>query len=101
MTKIFFYSLPCLVLSSGLDEIERVFTIDKREANATLTYVDQKRSHVISSIFLQSLTISKDKSRYICFQFKVGSSCMQGWRVSMEDAHCHILSLSPEDPDLA
>ena len=32
------------------------------------------------------------------FQFKVGSSCMQGWRVSMEDAHCHILSLTPEDP---
>jgi len=29
---------------------------------------------------------------------KVGSSCMQGWRVSMEDAHCHILSLGPEDP---
>ena len=26
---------------------------------------------------------------------------MQGWRVSMEDAHCHILSLSPEDPDAA
>ncbi|KAK6637379.1 hypothetical protein RUM44_007795 [Polyplax serrata] len=27
----------------------------------------------------------------------VGSSCMQGWRISMEDAHTHILSLS-EDP---
>jgi hypothetical protein len=28
----------------------------------------------------------------------VASSSMQGWRVSMEDAHQHILSLSPEDP---
>lgn len=28
---------------------------------------------------------------------KVGSSCMQGWRISMEDSHTHILSL-PEDP---
>lgn len=28
---------------------------------------------------------------------KVGSSCMQGWRITMEDAHTHILSL-PEDP---
>lgn len=26
---------------------------------------------------------------------------MQGWRVSMEDAHCHILSLGPEDPKAA
>jgi len=30
---------------------------------------------------------------------KIGSSCMQGWRVSMEDAHCHILSLGPEAPE--
>ncbi|XP_041359473.1 probable protein phosphatase 2C T23F11.1 [Gigantopelta aegis] len=26
--------------------------------------------------------------------FKVGSSCMQGWRISMEDAHTHLLSLA-------
>lgn len=32
--------------------------------------------------------------------FKIGSSCMQGWRVNMEDAHTHILSL-PEDPPAA
>lgn len=32
--------------------------------------------------------------------FKVGSSCMQGWRVKMEDAHTHILSL-PDDPGTA
>uniref|UniRef100_A0A915CX64 protein-serine/threonine phosphatase n=1 Tax=Ditylenchus dipsaci TaxID=166011 RepID=A0A915CX64_9BILA len=25
--------------------------------------------------------------------YKVGSSCMQGWRTNMEDAHTHILSL--------
>lgn len=30
-------------------------------------------------------------------ELKVGSSCMQGWRITMEDAHTHILSL-PEDP---
>ncbi|BFZ15105.1 hypothetical protein BsWGS_18143 [Bradybaena similaris] len=30
--------------------------------------------------------------------YKVGSSCMQGWRISMEDAHSHLLSL-PGDKD--
>merc|ERR1719195_2002785 len=34
-------------------------------------------------------------------EYKVGSSCMQGWRVSMEDAHVHILSMGPEDPSAA
>lgn len=29
--------------------------------------------------------------------YKVGSSCMQGWRINMEDSHTHILSL-PDDP---
>jgi len=29
-------------------------------------------------------------------KFKVGSSCMQGWRVTMEDAHTHILAI-PDD----
>uniref|UniRef100_A0A182PLL4 protein-serine/threonine phosphatase n=1 Tax=Anopheles epiroticus TaxID=199890 RepID=A0A182PLL4_9DIPT len=29
--------------------------------------------------------------------YKVGSSCMQGWRMNMEDSHTHILSL-PDDP---
>uniref|UniRef100_A0A1B0EYM4 Uncharacterized protein n=1 Tax=Phlebotomus papatasi TaxID=29031 RepID=A0A1B0EYM4_PHLPP len=33
-------------------------------------------------------------------QFRVGSSCMQGWRVHMEDSHTHILSL-PDDPQAA
>lgn len=32
--------------------------------------------------------------------FKVGSSCMQGWRINMEDSHTHILSL-PDDPGTA
>lgn len=32
--------------------------------------------------------------------YKVGSSRMQGWRISMEDAHTHILSL-PDDPGSA
>ncbi|XP_044001196.1 probable protein phosphatase 2C T23F11.1 [Aphidius gifuensis] len=29
--------------------------------------------------------------------YLVGSSCMQGWRIKMEDCHVHILSL-PDDP---
>lgn len=33
-------------------------------------------------------------------KFLVSSSCMQGWRVNMEDSHTHILSL-PDDPDTA
>uniref|UniRef100_A0A1B6DLT2 protein-serine/threonine phosphatase n=1 Tax=Clastoptera arizonana TaxID=38151 RepID=A0A1B6DLT2_9HEMI len=33
-------------------------------------------------------------------EFKVGSSCMQGWRINMEDAHTHILSL-PDDKGTA
>ncbi|KAL1114939.1 hypothetical protein AAG570_007762 [Ranatra chinensis] len=32
--------------------------------------------------------------------YKVGASCMQGWRVNMEDSHTTILSL-PEDPSAA
>ncbi|CAL2037439.1 unnamed protein product [Caenorhabditis brenneri] len=32
--------------------------------------------------------------------YLVGSSCMQGWRVDMEDAHTHLLSL-PDDPKCA
>ena len=31
----------------------------------------------------------------------IGSSSMQGWRINMEDAHTHILSLAPEDPEAA
>ncbi|KAM8710290.1 hypothetical protein ACLKA7_016995 [Drosophila subpalustris] len=33
-------------------------------------------------------------------QYRVGSSCMQGWRINMEDSHTHILSL-PDDPTAA
>ncbi|KAH8408783.1 hypothetical protein KR215_012227, partial [Drosophila sulfurigaster] len=33
-------------------------------------------------------------------QYRVGSSCMQGWRINMEDSHTHILSL-PGDPGTA
>ncbi|XP_006608826.1 probable protein phosphatase 2C T23F11.1 isoform X1 [Apis laboriosa] len=32
--------------------------------------------------------------------YRVGSSCMQGWRIKMEDCHVHILSL-PDDPGTA
>ncbi|ODM96802.1 putative protein phosphatase 2C T23F11.1 [Orchesella cincta] len=43
---------------------------------------------------------SKDSESCKDSRFKVGSSCMQGWRVTMEDAHTHILSV-PDDPDAA
>ncbi|XP_070064637.1 probable protein phosphatase 2C T23F11.1 isoform X2 [Drosophila virilis] len=33
-------------------------------------------------------------------QYRVGSSCMQGWRINMEDSHTHILAL-PDDPKAA
>lgn len=42
----------------------------------------------------------KETSRCENATFRVGSSCMQGWRVNMEDAHTTILSL-PDDPDTA
>jgi probable protein phosphatase 2C T23F11.1 len=32
-------------------------------------------------------------------QLFVGASCMQGWRINMEDAHAHILNLGPVDPE--
>ncbi|XP_048481383.1 probable protein phosphatase 2C T23F11.1 isoform X5 [Plutella xylostella] len=43
-----------------------------------------------------------EKQSFTCqdSRFLVGSSCMQGWRVSMDDAHTHILSL-PDDPGTA
>ncbi|XP_023173250.1 probable protein phosphatase 2C T23F11.1 isoform X3 [Drosophila hydei] len=43
---------------------------------------------------------TKDSSRCSNASFLVGSSCMQGWRIEMEDAHTHILSL-PDDPAAA
>ncbi|KAM8709492.1 hypothetical protein ACLKA7_016318 [Drosophila subpalustris] len=43
---------------------------------------------------------SKDSARCENSSFLVGSSCMQGWRIDMEDAHTHILSL-PDDPGAA
>lgn len=38
-------------------------------------------------------TTSCSNEKYLC-----GASSMQGWRVNMEDAHTHILSMTPEDP---
>ncbi|XP_015171924.1 PREDICTED: probable protein phosphatase 2C T23F11.1 [Polistes dominula] len=48
---------------------------------------------------LQPVTTKKSES---CqnYNYYVGSSCMQGWRIKMEDCHVHILSL-PDDPDTA
>uniref|UniRef100_A0A915DPW0 protein-serine/threonine phosphatase n=1 Tax=Ditylenchus dipsaci TaxID=166011 RepID=A0A915DPW0_9BILA len=33
-------------------------------------------------------------------RYKVGSSCMQGWRINMEDSHTHLLTL-PDDHNAA
>ncbi|XP_002741378.3 putative protein phosphatase 2C T23F11.1, partial [Saccoglossus kowalevskii] len=41
---------------------------------------------------------TKETTRDGNHAFKIGSSCMQGWRINMEDAHTHILSLQ-EDKD--
>lgn len=41
---------------------------------------------------------AKETSKCANKMFKVGSSCMQGWRINMEDSHTHILSL-PGDKD--
>lgn len=41
---------------------------------------------------------SKESASLQNAKVKVGSSSMQGWRISMEDSHTHILKL-PEDPD--
>jgi protein phosphatase 2C family protein 2/3 len=43
---------------------------------------------------------TKNTARCQNANYQVGSSSMQGWRSSMEDAHTHILSL-PDDPDAA
>jgi len=43
---------------------------------------------------------TKDTACCANASYRVGSSCMQGWRVDMEDAHTHILSL-PDDPQAA
>ena len=42
----------------------------------------------------------KETSRCEDSRLRVGASCMQGWRVNMEDAHTTILSL-PDDPRTA
>lgn len=47
---------------------------------------------------LSEPVIAKETTSCVNESFLVGASCMQGWRVNMEDAHTHILSLSPEDP---
>ena len=39
---------------------------------------------------------AKESSSVQNVQLKVGSSCMQGWRISMEDAHTHILKMSED-----
>lgn len=51
----------------------------------------------------QTLTEPVTSKESACVQsneYRVGSSCMQGWRVQMEDSHTHIISL-PDDPGTA
>lgn len=40
-------------------------------------------------------TSHEDQDERVAF----GISCMQGWRISMEDAHATILDLQPENDD--
>ena len=40
---------------------------------------------------------AKETARCANDDVMVGSSCMQGWRVNMEDAHTHILSLKDDE----
>lgn len=51
----------------------------------------------------QTLSEPVTKKKSACCRdnnYRVGSSCMQGWRIKMEDSHVHILSL-PSDPGTA
>ncbi|EZA50918.1 hypothetical protein DMN91_012806 [Ooceraea biroi] len=51
----------------------------------------------------QTLSEPVTKKKSACCRdnnYRVGSSCMQGWRIKMEDSHVHILSL-PSDPGAA
>jgi Protein phosphatase 2C len=59
-------------------------------------------SHIRAIFSRMGQTLSEpvtDKESACCQNeyMKVGSSSMQGWRINMEDSHCHILSL-PDDP---
>lgn len=55
--------------------------------------------HIMGQTLSEPVT-SKESACCQNSQFRVGSSCMQGWRINMEDSHTHILSL-PDDPDTA
>lgn len=55
--------------------------------------------HIMGQTLSEPVT-SKESACCQNSQFRVGSSCMQGWRINMEDSHTHILSL-PDDPDAA
>lgn len=60
---------------------------------------------LFSKFYIMGQTLSEPvtSKESACCQnslFRVGSSCMQGWRINMEDSHTHILSL-PDDPETA
>ncbi|XP_034836660.1 probable protein phosphatase 2C T23F11.1 isoform X2 [Maniola hyperantus] len=60
-------------------------------------------SRIISRVMGQTLSepvTEKQSSTCQDSRYLVGSSCMQGWRVSMDDSHTQILSL-PDDPGTA
>ena len=55
-------------------------------AITTLTFLVKRMFFVLAGhVFIKFV---------VFFYVQVGSSCMQGWRVSMEDSHTHILSVS-------
>ncbi|VIO91014.1 probable protein phosphatase 2C, putative [Brugia malayi] len=43
---------------------------------------------------------TKETASCANLSYKIGSSCMQGWRINMEDAHIHLLAI-PDDTQAA
>jgi hypothetical protein len=60
--------------------------------------VDRSSSHARMGQTLSEPITAKESASLQNSKVKVGSSSMQGWRVTMEDAHTHLLKLN-EDPD--
>ncbi|KAF7287195.1 hypothetical protein GWI33_002016 [Rhynchophorus ferrugineus] len=67
---------------------------------STFTIIDEKDLSKVMGQTLSEPVTAKDTTCVRNSLYRVGSSCMQGWRITMEDSHTHILSL-PDDPGTA
>ncbi|XP_044727590.1 probable protein phosphatase 2C T23F11.1 isoform X2 [Chrysoperla carnea] len=85
---MYYHSIPLSLLDTHKS------LIDKR----CLSYNAIPR-RVMGQTLTEPIT-SKESACVQNSEYRVGSSCMQGWRVQMEDSHTHILSL-PDDPGTA